>query len=233
MINQVTTYYVDVPGLWPADTQLALLDVWKRSWEKAGWKATVLTEADAKTHPRFDFFNEHFRTKPSEYGVDYTTACFMRWLATSHFSFGAANGGPVMLTDYDVINYGLEPWDFDITKMEIYCDDPPAGVFCGAIAGTGQNFLDMAEIFAAAKPHPVYDFVTHSGGFLHQDDLSLLKRMFETKTLMKPEWFVRKHGCALFDYSSWRTSKLVHYGFAMKAAGYWPKHEHIEKLRPF
>lgn len=232
MINQVVTYYVDVPGLWPADTQLALIDVWHRSWTKSGWKATVLTEADVRTHPRFSFFDEHFRAKPSEYGVDYTTACFMRWLAASHFSNGACNGGAVMLTDYDVINYGLEPWKFNPKKMLILCDSPPVGVFCGAIAGVAQNFLDMAELFAAAHPHEQHDMNYHAK-ILHQDDLSLLKRMFETKTLQKPDWFERHHGCALYDYSSWRTSKLVHYGYIMKEAGFWPKHAHIEKLRPF
>lgn len=229
MTNQVVTYFVPVEGLWSVESQEALIKVWKRSWRKAGWMPTVLTEKDASTHPRYVFFKEHFDSKPTEYGIAYTSACFMRWLAAAHY--GQLRGFDVMLTDYDVINYGFEPQEVRHNEMTIFCDEPPATVFMGAVLAKPQHFLDMAELFAAAKPDE-HDWNNHAQLY-HQDDLSLLSRMFETKTLAKPEWLVKRPGCALFDYSAWRTSKLVHYGFAMKQLGHWPKHEHIEKLRRF
>lgn len=229
MTNQVVTYYVPVEGLWSDESQRALIDVWRRSWEKAGWVATVLTEADVVTHPRFGFFKEHFDSKPTEYGVAYTGACFMRWLAASHY--GNLRGFDIMLTDYDVINYGFEPQNTRPDEMTIFCDEPPVSVYLGAILGSPQHFLDMAELFVAAKPGE-HDWVEHLKAF-HQDDLCLVHRMMDRKTLMKPEWLIKRPGCALFDYQSWHTSKLVHYGYALKALGHWPKHEHIEKLRPF
>lgn len=225
--KDVVTYYVDVPGLWGNETQRALIALWKKSWEKYGWTATVLEEADVKSHPRFEFFNEHFRAKPTEYGVPYTTACFMRWLAAHHYA--APRTGAIMLTDYDVVNHGFEPVEVEPGKMKLFCDEPPTSVFMGAVLGSAQHFLDMAELFASWAPDE-HDWNHHAQCY-HQDDLSMLVRMFESKTRPKPDFFVKVPGCALFDYSSWRTSKLVHYGYAMRQAGYWPKHEFIEKLR--
>lgn len=228
MSNTVVTYYVDVPGLWSPESQHALIEVWRRSWEKYGWEATVLTESDVKTHPRFAFFDEIFNAKPSEYGVPYTKACFMRWLAAAHF--GTLHNTPILLTDYDVCSHGFEPLELRPNEMTLFCDSPPEGVFMGMVLGSPQHFLDMTELFAAAAPCS-HDW-NYSAGLSHQDDLSLLKRMFETGTLAKPEWLVRRGGCGLFDYRSWQTSKAVHYGYAMKQAGFWPKHEFIGKIRP-
>lgn len=229
MSNHVVTYYVPVEGLWSDESQRKLIEVWRRSWEKAGWTATVLTESDCKTHPRYGFFREHFFAKPSEYPIDYTAACFMRWLAAAHF--GALRSDVVMLTDYDVINYGFEPRPPEHGKMEILCDEPPVSIFMGAVLGTPQHFLDMAELFAAWKPDDL-DF-NHNAGLLHQDDLSMLVRMFETKTRPKPDWFIKSPGCTLYDYGGYRTAKMVHFGYAMKQRGFWPKHEWIEKIRRF
>jgi hypothetical protein len=227
--KNVVTYYVPVPGLWSDESQRALIAKWKLSWEKYGWTATVLSEADVRTHPRFDFFNDHFRAKPTEYGVEYTTASFMRWLAAAHYS--NLRDGYIMLTDYDVMNHGLEPIEPDPLHRKIFCDEPPSSIFMGVVAGTAQNFLDMAELFAAWKPDEL-DYNHHAKCY-HQDDLSMLVRMFESRTRPKPDWLIKVPGCALFDYSSWRTSKLVHYGYAMKQAGYWPKADYVGNIRAF
>lgn len=227
--NTVVTYYVPVPGLWDPESQEHLIRLWARSWRKAGWNPIILTTADVESHPRYGFFKEQFELKPTEYGVTYTSACFLRWLAAARY--GGIRGIDIMLVDYDVVNYGFEPQELRPNEMTIFCDEPPASIFMGAVLGTPQHFLDMAELFVAATPDQ-HDWNNHAQCY-HQDDLSLLCRMFESGTLKKPEWLVKRPGCALFDYSAWRTSKLVHYGFAMKSLGYWPKHEHIERLRRF
>lgn len=227
--NQVVTYYEPIPGLWSNESQRALIDVWRRSWEKAGWVATVLQEADVKSHPRYAFFKEHVEAKPSEYGPDYRNAVFLRWLAASWYA--ELRGFDVFLSDYDVTNHGFEPLATYPNEMTIFCDEPPVSIFMGAVLGSSRHYLDMMEIFIAAKPGP-NDWNAHANCY-HQDDLSLLCQMFESKTLAKPDWLVKRPGCALFDFSAYRTSKLVHWGYAMKQLGYWPKHEHIEKLRRF
>ena len=227
--NTVVTYFTPVPELYHPDSQWQLIEVWKKSWAKAGWDPIVLTLDDVATHPRFGFFFEHFHAKPTEYGQPYTESCFLRYLAAAHY--GSLRGVNIMLTDYDVINYffpPLEPWDNELT---IFCDEPPASIFCGAVMGRPHHFLDLCELFAAAKPDQ-FDWNVHAKMF-HQDDLSLISRFFDSKTLEKPAWMVKRPGCALYDYPSWRTSRLVHFGYALKQAGYFPKHEWIERLRPF
>lgn len=226
--KSVVTYHVNVPGHWsPPGDEEKLIQLWRDSWGKYGWDAVVLTEEDAKTHPRYQFFNEHFRAKPTEYGSEYTTACFMRWLCASHYA--ALRGGYVMLTDSDVINYGLEPMEVIPGQMRILCDEPPASVFMGTVFGSAQHFLDMAELFASWTPDEL-DF-NHRAQCMHQDDLSMLVRMFETKTRPKPDWLVKVPGTALWDYSSCRSSKLVHYGYALYAAYKKPKYQVIPGLR--
>lgn len=225
---KVFTYYQPIEGL---PCQRALLDVWCRSWAKAGWEPIVLSEDDVKQHPRFSFFKEHFWAKPALYGNDYSGACFMRY-------FAAAIHGGGMLVDADVINYSFPPTEPTPGKMKIFADG--VSVFAGAFLASAQHYLDMAELFAAWVPDE-HDS-KHSARLFdipplperpHCDDLGLLVRMFETGTYSKPPWLVRRPGCALWDSSSCATAPLVHYGFKMLQTGHWPKHLHIESLRPF
>lgn len=226
--NSVVTYYSPIPGHWsPAEDEQKLIELWQHSWRKYGWDSIVLTEADVKSHPRYAFFHEVFSAKPSEYGVAYCNACWLRWLAAAHYS--SLRTGHTMLVDYDVINYGLEPMEIIPGQMQILCDEPPASVFAGSFFGSSQHFLDMTELFAAWGPDEL-DF-NHHAQCLHQDDLSMLVRMFETKTRPKPDWLVKVPGTALWDYSSCRSSKLVHYGYALYNAYKKPKYQVIPGLR--
>lgn len=228
------TYYQSCPSLYDESSQWALIDVWRRSWEKAGWETVVMQEHHLADHPRYAFFVEQFRSKPTEYPVDYTAACFLRWFAA--YVLGSRDGAPLLLSDYDVINYGMEPRDPEPGKMEILCDEPPASIYMGAVLGQPQNFLDIAELFASWKPDSLDK--GYNSGVYHQDDLSMLARMFHPPpgdtARPKPDWLVKRNGwCALFDYASYRTAKLVHYGYQMKHRNYWPKHKYIEHIRPF
>jgi hypothetical protein len=230
---KVVTYYTHVPGLWSDQSQQALIDVWKRSWAKAGWEPVVISEETLKTHPRYEFFRENFYAKPTEYPIVYTAACFLRWFG-AHIIAANANE-PVLLSDYDCINYGFEPRPPEPGFMEILCDEPPASVFMGTVLGSAQHFLDMAELFCAWTPDAL-DF-NHKANCLHQDDLSMLVRVFHPPpgdtARPKPDWLVKRLGCALYDYSAWRTAKIVHYGFQMHQNGLWPKYKYIEAIRPF
>jgi hypothetical protein len=73
---------------------LNLVKAWEEAWQSWGWDTKVLTEEDARRHPRFEEFEE----KISQIDVDeYNHRCFWRWLAM-------ANDDDVMggwMSDYD------------------------------------------------------------------------------------------------------------------------------------
>lgn len=194
----------------------------------------MIDENDIRGHARYEFFREHFYAKPTAYPADYTAACFLRWFGA--YVIGERVNEPVLLADYDVLNYGFAPRPPEPGKMEILCDTPPESIYMGAVLGVPQNFLDIAELFASWKPDEL-DFAYNSNVY-HQDDLSMLARMFHPPpgdtARPKPEWMVKTNGvCALYDYAGYRTSPLVHYGFAMHSKGYWPKYKFVEAIRPF
>lgn len=225
------TYYMPV-GLYDDESQRRLIDVWARSWEKHGWEPIVLNEGDARQHPMWERFNQRVSSLPSEYGPLYDRACFIRWLAMAAQEAGT-HGGGIML-DYDVINYGLSPREPDPNKMVVFCEHPPIPVDLGAVLGTREHYQKMCEIIANWTPdkNDWNDSSTYHG--YHCSDLSLLVRMFEHKNFPKPEWLQKECGVqGRFPRESFKTAPLVHYGFDMKHAGFWPKYQWIEKLRRF
>jgi hypothetical protein len=219
----VYTYYQPVPGLWPDSDMQELLRLWKQNWSRAGWNPIILQEHHARENPRFDFFNEHFRAKPTRFGEEYTTACAMRWAAVSHFGGG-------MMVDMDVFNYGWEPREVTSGIMQIFANFPPSGIFMGAVLGSAAHYNDFAELYAAWTPDH-YDWNTQAGQY-HLDDLRLVERMFDG-TKEKPEWLVRSPGCALFPNPGWKIAPLCHFAYSMRTAGFWPKWKFIPELRPF
>jgi len=96
----VFTFYEPIPGF-AGDAEL--LEVWRQSWQKAGWRPVVLNLDVARAHPRFtelrQWFGLHFH-KVND--ARYSWCCFSRWLALETM------GGGLMM-DYDVVNYGWPP----------------------------------------------------------------------------------------------------------------------------
>lgn len=223
MKPNVFTYYSSIPGLYSEDSQWKLIDVWARSWDKAGWNPVVLNEKHLPEATR-NLIREKFLAHPTEYGDDYTLACYARWFVVAH-----QGGG--MLTDYDVINYGFEPRHPPADRMIIFCDDPPPTVFMGAVLGTREHFEKICKRFLEWEFKP--EDTGAQANWWYYNDLMMLERLFETKHHDKPAWFVKENGCALFDYPSCRDARLVHYGYRMHDFGYWPKYQWIEKIRPF
>jgi hypothetical protein len=226
MRPNVYTYYTplrEAPDLWAEDTQRKLIDVWRRSWAKRGWNPVVLTEQDAARHPRYPEFKKKFWSLPTEYGHNYEVACFMRWVAVS-----ARGGG--MLTDYDVINYSFTPRGPDPEKLIIYSDNPPEGIFLGAVIAPQSLYEGMCQMFFSWEV--CENDWNASAKLYHCSDLSLIHRMYIRRDYPKPAWMHRYPGCGLFSVGDWKKAEMVHYGFEMKHHGYWPKYAHIETLRP-
>lgn len=222
------TYYMPLP-LYSEDSQRRLIDLWRRSWEKHGWDTAVLNVANAQQWPGFEQLDRNVSSLPSEYSVGFDKQCFLRWAAAA-----AQNDPNIALCDYDVINYGFRPPEIDMERMRVYCEDPPQPVDMGCIIGPPWAFGGIARMFADWKvgPGDWNDSSTYHG--YHVSDASIFTRLFEHKNCPKPDWLVKEFGGVM---GRWprpiaKTSKIVHYGYDLIAAGMSPKHAHIENIRP-
>lgn len=222
----VYTYYMPVPGLWSEDSQRKLIDVWARSWKKQGWNPVVMDESYASRHPRFREFKQKFWTLPTEYGHDYEGACFMRYAAMS-----TVGGG--MMVDYDVINYYFPPCEPDPKRMLFYSDQSQGQTeSTGATLAPYELYEGICQMFMEWIPDKRDWNPNAKPPQFHCSDLTFVNQCFNGSRL-KPDWMQKLPGCAVFPEPTWKTSPMVHYCYSMHAAGYWPKHEHIEKIRPF
>lgn len=96
--------------------QETLLELWKQSWQQAGFEPCIVNLKDAQNSPLFEtlsdkmtyFFNRITGKTLSSYGLH----CFLRWLAYSTID----NSDELFLvSDYDVINNNsnVEDWKFN------------------------------------------------------------------------------------------------------------------------
>lgn len=93
-----------------------LLSLWKRSWERRGWKAKVLSRADCLTHPLYSAYLTHVSKLPSVNPRGYDLECFMRWLAFLNVIRGSDVS---LMVDYDAINRSLLPADIPADSLMI------------------------------------------------------------------------------------------------------------------
>jgi hypothetical protein len=224
----VYTYYTLLegpPGLWGDHDQRQLIEVWKRSWQKQGWNPVVMDESWCQRHPRYKEFKEKFTTLPTEYGHQYESACFLRYVAMATIPGGG------LLTDYDVMAYDFETRAPDPGVMRFYgkrdclvntgCCLAPRELYEGLCQLYFTWVPDQRDWNPNAKP-PQY----------HCSDVSYIVQCWDGSR-EKPAWMQAKQNCPVWPNPGWETSPLVHYGYELRAAGHWPKWQHIEKLRPF
>ena len=99
---KIFTYYEDIDF----SKQNDLLDWWKRSWNKSGFEAVVLTKDDALKNPKFEPFKHRIQELHQEiiggpirsYGL----ACYARW-----FALAMQDCEYFYASDYDVMNNNL------------------------------------------------------------------------------------------------------------------------------
>lgn len=180
----------------------------------------VLCEADAARHPKFAEYKRKFWELPTEYGHDYEAACFLRWVAMAVWGGG-------MMVDYDVINYGFAPQLPHKDKMFLIADRSRP-LFMGSILAPGVLFQAMSDLFYEWQPDE-RDWNPNAKLF-HCSDLIYMQQCFEAKNRPCPPWLFWENGCTVYPKID---GQLVHYGYDMRRDGHWPKHQYIEKIRPF
>jgi len=84
---------------------------------KHGWDPILLGIKEAKKHPLYKRLNSAYEALPSVNHAQYEAACFRRWLA-------ASQSGALLMVDYDVINYGFTPGDFNKLRDTTALNNP-------------------------------------------------------------------------------------------------------------
>lgn len=203
---KVFTFYSPVEGK-KENEELALIQLWKRSWEALGWEPTVLNYESLNFDDELNALVRKFKKLPSinRYNLDYW--CYLRWVAV------AQQGGGFMC-DYDVINYGFAPREIGpLTTYDRY-------VPC-LVSGTSAEFMRAVGWFANQKVGFFSRFVAHA----HTSDMLILKD--------HQSEFIQGSECVEYGLSGWETAPTVHFcNRVMKPSDFMPRHEHIERLRP-
>lgn len=123
------------------DADERLLQAWEEEWNEAGWETHVLDLNDARSHPRFEEFEEKLRgIHLNGMNTVYNQFCYYRWLAM------AAVGGGFM-SDFDVFPMNTTPEDFKDGAFSIYeatsHDSNNGGIPC-LMSGSDSEWERMA-----------------------------------------------------------------------------------------
>ena len=115
---KIYTYYQNINH----SKQNELIDLWKISWSRQGYKPIVLNLENAKRHPYFDALNTEMRRIFKEITgrliSDYGMSCWFRWLA-----YATQADEKFYVSDYDAINVNFpitEPRD-KLHLMDFAC----------------------------------------------------------------------------------------------------------------
>jgi hypothetical protein len=136
----VYTYYEDI-GF---NKQDQLIDLWRSSWEQAGFNPVVLNLHHVKKNPYYSEFkhklNEIHLAITGKDIDNYCLSCFLRWMA-----YSTIDEDSMIVCDYDVINSGVSACEFKEFNNERI--NLITGV-CPALAiGTPQQFSDLCHTF--------------------------------------------------------------------------------------
>lgn len=88
-----------------------LLSLWEKTWKKNGWNPVVLHSRDYPEQDEwYDRLLGKINTLPTVNPRDYENACYLRWLAM--YQVARQRAGEVLwMSDYDVMNHGVSPFD--------------------------------------------------------------------------------------------------------------------------
>ena len=170
---------------------LWLLDVWKRSWSYYGWNPIILTLDDAKLYPRYETFYNKCYTYPTINHKDYEMACYLRWL-TMFDKQG-------WVTDFDVINYGFVPVDYDNEIVSL------TGSMGGStIFGTNTFYQHVIDVIMNYKFNEQNDVITmYDKTLVHVSDLTIMSRCLTPTKVFLLE--------SRYGLDGYENSQLVHY----------------------
>lgn len=145
---RIYTYYEDIKH----PNQDKLVNLWKLSWQQAGFDPIVLSIDDAKSSNFYEEFIEkikyiHFKVMNKEIS-DYGLSCYTRWLA-----YATQDREYFYVSDYDCINNGLEP---TITTDKLHLMDADCPCFS---SGKPDQFENLCYLFVKLSLERIEDII--------------------------------------------------------------------------
>ena len=120
-----------------------LVEYWYESWKQAGWHPQVLGSVDIQRTKFTNLFMERVRELPTVNSNMFELWCYSRWLALQQ-----AGGG--VMSDYDVINYGLPPQEHT-SELESYSE-----FYWGCVYATGEGLVAyLKEMMTNGKQYAI------------------------------------------------------------------------------
>ena len=196
---KAVTYFADVACLRDND----MITLWRRSWERHGWDAVVLSEQDA-VNADLDLF-EILQDSPLLKSCpgnppDYVLACVARWVA--YMGLGPE---PALHLDWDVIGNGFTPDD----ALRLMDGDRPvflAGDLCPcATLGTGKTWAMLAHWM---------DMAPYAPGFSAAKLLTDNSDQYAIAYVMPKEWatIARPAPCKFVrEGEDWEHAPMIHF----------------------
>jgi hypothetical protein len=157
-----------------------MIDYWKKSWETNGWEAFVLSEEDIEKDEdyftlKFDKFEESNLCKYTiDWDCEYSRSCYLRWLAYHQF---AKKHGDIFWCDYDIINYGLSPYNRILPNHAL--------IGCNSAGRMVDPFGQKIINTFIEVENEEYDFKTLAKIINFHDDRVKISDMFITQNLAK------------------------------------------------
>jgi len=190
-----------------ADDERALVGLWETSWKTLGWEPVLLTPESLGRDPETARLMKKFSRLPSRNKRHLDMWCFARWLAV-------ANAGGGVMSDYDVINYDLRP--FDPGELTIHSSTVPC-----LVSGSREEFLRAVQWFDELPPPPRWPWQKRE----HISDMVVVQqRVTECRQTLD---------CMEYGWDGWKAAKAIHFSnYSMKPKNFLPRHEWIPKIRP-
>ena len=258
-MNTIYTYYEPLSSdtllnsthekWWRVQDQLELIELWRKSWSKHGWNPIVLSENDAKQHPRYAEFKKQFWDRPTASTHNYTGGTYMRWAALAQ---AISEVGWGYMSDYDTMCHGFNPQPIK-NCITVFCQMDYWIVPC-LISGSIDSISRLLDYFVAWRLDSVDIIVDQNRVIPHASDMTLMTRLYGSsgneKTPIygnaiknganavtaasdrsKPGLIQTDFQCRTFQQEGWKTAVAVHY-HTSRMLKFMPKYKFIETLRP-
>lgn len=145
-----------------------VLEQWDRRWKKAGLEPVILTEKDARSHPKFSDVYLHARKLPTVNPKAYEMACWVRWLAME-------TAGAELAVDSDVLptaSFKKDAFEAAMAAIHETTILDPGGVPCAVrlVGSMSDKILAFNTIYEEhGRPHTSDMLFFQGSGFPRTD----------------------------------------------------------------